>query len=676
MNTQFYASLPQFNLIDLKQIEAKLKQHIANHKNKLTNLLKQSHFTWKNLLEPLEDMNNQLDQFWSPIQHLHGVKESELLRKVFHKCLPLLTDYHTFLLQNERLYGALESIVHGQTYAQLNKAQQKIIENEIRDFKLLGVHLPLEKKQRMAELQKELSNATTIFSDHVLDATGNWKLPLTSIEDTAGLPPQALKAAEETAKTQNLPGWLITLEYPSYSAAIKYLNNRTLRKKIYEAYVTRASDQGPDTGKWDNTPIIDKILSLRHEIATLVGYQNYADYSLATKMAKSSNEVLVFLNDLLMRSRPFAEKEINELRNFAKKTDGIEILEPWDTAYYSEKLQAAKFHFTQEELRPYFPLARVLSGLFQLVKQLFGLEIKEEKNIDIWNPLVQFFSIYDKEKELRGGLYIDLYARTHKRDGAWMDDCINRRRLPNGQIQYPVAFLTCNFMRPLENQPALLTHDDVLTLFHEFGHCLHHLLTKVDYASISGLNGVPWDAVEFPSQFMELWCWDKRVLNSLSEHYQTHKPLPETLFQQLLKTKHFQAGLQMLRQLEFALFDFRLHAEYHSDYPRSPLDLLSEIRQKTSFLPTPDFYRFPQSFSHIFGGGYAAGYYSYKWAEVLSCDAFSLFEEKGLFQADTGHAFLHHILEVGGVPEPIEAFKAFRGRAPKIDALLTQSGLS
>jgi len=419
---------------------------------------------------------------------------------------------------------------------------------------------------------------------------------------------------------------------------------------------------------------MEEILKIRHNIAQLVGFHNYAEYSLATKMAKTPQEVLTFLQNLLEKSKPFAAAEITELAKFAKSHDGCKKLQAWDSAYYSEKLQQSKFHFTQEELRPYFPLKRVLSGLFTIVNHLYGLEIREEKDVNTWHPQVQFFSIYDEQGKLRGGLYMDLYARPHKRDGAWMDDC-RTRRVINGHIQYPVAFLTCNFMRPLADKPALLTHDDVLTLFHEFGHCLHHLLTQVDYASVSGIHGVLWDAVEFPSQFMEQWCWEKETLPLISGHYQTGNPLPETLFKNLLAAKHFQAGMQMLRQLEFALFDFRLHLQ-DITHAGQILTTLEEVRKQTALIETPTFYRFPHSFSHIFSGGYAAGYYSYKWAEILSCDAFGQFEENGILDKATGRAFLKHILEAGGVPDPLAAFTAFRGRKPQIDALLKHCGLA
>src|SRR3990167_453448 len=675
--TTMLKELPTFSAIQPERIEPTIKQILQHNRQKLAKLLVQENFTWNNLLQPLEDMEDELSKTWSPISHLYSVMESETLRAAYHATLPLITEYHTALLQDEHLFMAIESIAKGLDCNTLHDAQRKIIENEIRDFKLIGIHLVPEKKKLMAELQKQLSLASTKFSDNILDATNGWIFAVPKEKGQAilkGLPEPMLQAAEENAKARGLTGWVITLEYPSYSTAMKFVDNPDTRRQLYEAYVTRASDLGPNAGRWDNSPLMEEILKIRHNIAQLVGFHNYAEYSLATKMAKTPQEVLTFLQNLLEKSKPFAAAEITELAKFAKSHDGCKKLQAWDSAYYSEKLQQSKFHFTQEELRPYFPLKRVLSGLFTIVNHLYGLEIREEKDVNTWHPQVQFFSIYDEQGKLRGGLYMDLYARPHKRDGAWMDDC-RTRRVINGHIQYPVAFLTCNFMRPLADKPALLTHDDVLTLFHEFGHCLHHLLTQVDYASVSGIHGVLWDAVEFPSQFMEQWCWEKETLPLISGNYQTGNPLPETLFKNLLAAKHFQAGIQMLRQLEFALFDFRLHLQ-DITHAGQILTTLEEVRKQTALIETPTFYRFPHSFSHIFSGGYAAGYYSYKWAEILSCDAFGQFEENGILDKATGRAFLNTILEIGGVPDPLAAFTAFRGRKPQIDALLKHCGLA
>lgn len=676
MNPPFNKNLlPDFKEINPVNIEPAIDHLLEKNRHLIKKLLAQSEpFTWQNLMEPLENINDELNKAWSPIAHMHAVMETEALRKAYNETLQLLTDYHTELSQNEKLFKAIASLPDSAEFERLNAAQRKIIENDVRDFKLSGVHLSEDKKQRLAELQKQLSQLTTKFSENVLDATQAFTIHVTDIHQLEGLPPHALQLAMDNAKQRQLEGYVFTLDYPSYSTAIKFLHNRDLRRKLHEAYTTRASDQGPNAGKWDNTQVMEDILRIRHEIAQLVGFNNYAEYSLATKMAKTPEEVLHFLDDLLKRSKPIAEEEYQEIIAIAKKLDGLTTLEAWDLSYYSEKLQESKFHFTQEDFRPYFPIDKVLNGMFALVNKIYGITIRKEDDVEVWHPHVSFFSIYDDKNEIRGGFYIDLYARPHKRDGAWMDDCRTRRRI-NGQIQYPVAYLTCNFMPPTEDQPALLTHDDVLTLFHEFGHCLHHMLTKVDYPSVAGINGVPWDAVEFPSQFMEYYCWEKESLSLISGHYQTGEALPDDLYQKMIAAKHFQTGLQMIRQLEFSLFDFRLHLNYNPQLTHQVQTVLNEVRKETAVITVPSFNRFQHSFSHIFAGGYAAGYYSYKWAEVLSSDAYAQFEEKGIFDRRTGQSFMENILEIGGVRDPMASFIAFRGREPRIDALLKQSGI-
>lgn len=670
-------SLPRFSDIDPAAIPAMMKQAMDDNRERLKTLLNaQTAYTWANLLQPLEDMGDDLGKKWSPIAHLHGVMESEALRKAYNAVLPELTNYFTEVSQNEKLYQAVAAIAESPAFAQLDKAQRKIIENDLRDFKLAGIHLPADQKAHLAELEQTLSQLTTTFSEHLLDATNAWILAVTDKAKLDGLPAQAVQLAIENAKKRNMEGYVFTLDFPSYSTALKYLRKRDLRKTLYEAYVTRASDVGPTAGKWDNSTVMEDILKVRHEIAQLVGFPNYAAYSLATKMAKDPNDVMHFLIDLLEKSKPIAEREYQEVAVLAKKLDGIEKLEAWDLAYYSEKLCEQEFQFTEEDLRPYFPVDKALSGLFWLVNKLYGLRVEEQKGIDVWHADVKFFDVYDADGTLRAGFYIDLYARSLKRDGAWMDDCRVRRRLSDHSLQLPVAYLTCNFMPPVDNQPALLTHDDVLTLFHEFGHCLHHMLTKVEQASVSGINGVPWDAVEFPSQFMENFCWEKETLAHIAGHYQTGAPLPDDLYQKMLAAKHFQAGLQMVRQLEFSLFDFKLHAEYDPAKGKQVQAALDAVRKMATVVPIAPFNRFQHSFSHIFAGGYAAGYYSYKWAEVLSADAYAQFEENGIVDEATGQSFLKNILEVGGVVDPKEAFIAFRGREPKIDALLKQSGIT
>lgn len=669
-------TLPHEKAIDLDQIKPTLSKMLNDNKATIETLLAQKKpFTWDNLMQPLEDMHDELNRYWSPIAHLHSVMETDQLRQIYNEMLPILTEYHTEISQNEGLYQAILQIKESKEFANLSPAERKIIENDIRDFKLAGIHLPKASKERFAALQKDLSRQMTIFSEHLLDATQNYMLHFKDEKALAGLPPQALKLAKENATKRNLEGYVITLDFPSYSTAMRFLDDRQLREKLYTAYVTRASDLGENTEKWDNTPVIQQILAIRLEMAKLLGFKNFAEYALQTKMAKTPDEVLLFLEDLLKRSSSIAKEEHQELEDFAKKTGNIDQLQAWDSAYYSEKLQEKKFHFNQEDIRPYFPIHHVLSGFFTIMNKIYGLTIRVEKDVAGWHKDVQFLSIYDSDNNLRGGVYIDLYARAHKREGAWMDDCQMRHLQANQQLQLPIAYLTCNFMPPVDDQVALLTHDDVLTLFHEFGHCLHHLLTKVNYPSVGGINGVPWDAVEFPSQFLEFFCWEKVSLDLIAKHYQTGEPLPHDLYRNMVAGKNFQTGLQMIRQLEFALFDFRLHLEFDPNQLNQVQTILDEVRKQTMVIPVPKFNRFQNSFSHIFAGGYAAGYYSYKWAEVLSADAYAKFEENGIFNRTVGLSFMENILEVGGVREPMDAFIAFRGRRPKLDALLRLTGI-
>lgn len=670
-------ALPVFGVIQPEKIEPVLKEVISANRDALHALLNNDKtVTWENFILPLEEMDNRLGKMWSPVSHLHAVMESDALRAAYNVCIPLLTEYHTEFMQNEKLFGAVKKIAESPEYKNFTPVQNKAIANQLRDFRLAGVSLDASDKIRFLELQKKISQLCTKFSENILDATQGFTLHVTDRETLHGLPEQTLKIAEETARHHKKTGWELTLDYPCFSMVMKYLENRKLRREMYEAYVTRASDQGPSAGKWDNTQIMEDILKIRHELANLVGFANFAEYSLATKMAKTPETVLDFLQDLLKRSKKIGEKEMEELREFAKSLGHVDTLEPWDLAYYTEKLRIVKYDVSQEELRAYFPADKVLSGMFSVMGRLFGIRLVERFDVDVWHPDVQFFEVYDSENHLRGYFYTDLYARKHKRDGAWMDECRVRQTLPDGTLQYPVAFLTCNFTSPVDGKPSRLTHDEVQTVFHEFGHCLHHLLTLVNFAPLSGINGVPWDAVEFPSQFFEHWCFDRQTLTEMSCHEVTGETLPDVLYEKLIAAKNFQSGMQMLRQLEFALFDFRLHLEF--DPTKGPMvqKMIDDVRKKVAVVPTAPFNRFQHSFSHIFAGGYAAGYYSYKWAEVLSSDAFSRFEEKGIFDPESGRAFLKNILEQGGVYDPMELFIAFRGRRPTIDALLRHSGLS
>ncbi len=668
-------ALPTFTNIIPEEIEPTLKALVAENRDYLNNLLnKQSHVTWDSFIAPLEEQEDKLSKMWAPIAHLHAVVESDELRAAYNACLPILTEYHTNFMQNTEFYQMICTIAESPDYAQLNDAQRKVIDNLLRDFRLAGVHLSPDKKERFGELQKALSKLYTQFAENLMDATQAFTLHLTDAADLKGLPDSALEIAAQNAKSAELPGWVFTLDHSSYSTVMKYLENRDLRQQMYAAYVTRASDQGPHAGRFDNSVIMEDILKIRHQVAELAGFHNFSEYSLATKMANKPEQVLNFLQDLVDKTKKTAQKEIDELNQFAKN-DGVASLEAWDLAYYSEKLRKARFDFSAEELRAYFPINHVLNGMFTVMHKLFGLTIIEKTGVDIWHPHVQFFEIYDQDRQFRGAFYTDLYARAHKREGAWMDECRVRRILLNNQLQKPIAFLTCNFTRPLSDKPALLTHEDVQTLFHEFGHCLQHLLTKVDYSPVSGINGVPWDAVEFPSQFMEHWCFEKKALDLISSEEKTGAQLPDSLYQKLILAKNFHSGLQMMRQLEFALFDFKLHYEYNPNKTTQVQSTLDAVRSQVAVIKIPSFNRFQHSFSHIFAGGYASGYYSYKWAEVLSSDAFSLFKEKGIFNETTGRRFLTAILEQGGVYDPMKLFISFRGREPKIDALLSECGL-
>jgi oligopeptidase A len=662
--------LPLFQAIEPKQIAPALDQILADNRAQLKQLLAQQHFTWKNLMQPLEEMQDRLGNMWSPVRHLHAVTSSEELRKAYNAALPKLSDYSTEFSHNLTLYNAIDSLAKGTEYEQLSQAQKKVIDNKLRDFRLSGVHLAEDRKKRLAELDKQLSQLTTQFEENVLDATQSWNLLITDETDLAGIPAHALKAAKEAADRQQKEGWLFTLDIPSYDAVITYADKPSLREQVYYAYTTRASDQGPNAGRWDNSAVMNEIMQLRFEMAQLLNFKNYAELSLATKMAKQTTEVLNFLNELTDVSLEKAKQEFAELSAFAKEKYGVEKLQPWDTAYFSEKLRQHRYAISEEELRPYFPEAQVLKGLFEIVKRLFDIHIKQIPNPDVWHKDVKFFAIYDAHNQLRGQFYLDLYSRPNKRGGAWMDECRCRFVKTNQEIQTPVCYLTCNFGGPVGDSPALLTHEEVITLFHEFGHGLQHMLTVIDYTDVSGINGVAWDAVELASQFLENWCWEKESLHLYANHFQTQEPIPDAMYQRLYQAKNFQAALDMIRQIIFAVFDFRIHVEFDPTQTGQIQKILDEVREKLSVMPIPAFNRFQNSFTHIFSGGYAAGYYSYKWAEVLASDAFSKFEETGIFNSKTGAEFLHNILETGGAEEPMDLFIKFRGRAPTVDALL------
>ncbi|HHQ4696606.1 TPA: oligopeptidase A [Aeromonas veronii] len=670
-------SLPPFSQIKPEQVQPAVIQAIADCKQKISDVLAQRDpHTWDSLIAPLEEVNDRLSRIWSPVSHLNSVLNSEALREAHDACLPLLSEFQTYVGQHEGLYQAYLALSQSDDFPLLSGAQRKEIQNTLRDFRLSGIGLPAEAQQRYGEIQARLSELASRFSNNVLDATQGWHKLVADEAELAGLPDSVRAAARQMAELKGKEGWLFTLDIPSYLPVMMYADNRELRAEMYEAFTTRASDQGPNAGKWDNSAIMSELLTLRRELAQLLGFANYAELSLATKMADKTEQVVSFLTDLAAKSLPQGKAELEEIRAFAADQHGQSELAAWDLAYYAEKLKQHKFSISDEQLRPYFPASKVVKGLFEVVKRVFGMKVRERLGIDTWHPDVRFYDIFDADDELRGSFYLDLYAREHKQGGAWMDVCLGRRYRQDGSLQKPVAYLTCNFNGPVDGKPALFTHNEVVTLFHEFGHGIHHMLTRIDVAGVAGINGVAWDAVELPSQFLENWCWESEALAFISGHYETGEPLPADLLEKMLTARNFQAAMQMLRQLEFALFDFRLHQEFDPANPAQLPALLDEVRSQVAVMTPPAFNRFQHSFSHIFAGGYAAGYYSYKWAEVLSADAFSRFEEEGIFNPATGQSFLKNILEKGGSKEPMELFRAFRGREPKVDALLRHSGIA
>ncbi len=669
--------LPPFRHILPEHVEPAIDEVLAQNRSTLERLLEKGKpYSWDTLIQPLEEMDDWLGRVWSPVSHMNSVVNSEPLREAYNACLPKLSDYGTEMGQNRQLYEAFRSIADSPSYSLMEQAQRRIIDNALRDFRLAGVDLAPEKQARYKEIQQQLSRLTSKFEENLLDATQAWVKQINAEEQLAGLPESARAQARQAAEQRGLEGWVFTLEFPSYYAVMTYADDAELRREMYEAYVTRASDQGPHAGKWDNSEIMEQILALRHELAGLLGFSSYAERSLATKMAPSPDKVMAFLRDLADRSLRLAQEELEQLKQFAREQAGISELAAWDISYYSEKLRQHRYALSDEDLRPYFPETRVVSGLFETVKRLYGLEIRRLEGIETWHDDVRFYEIRDAAGTLRGQFYFDLYARPKKRGGAWMDVCISRMRRADGTVQTPVAYLTCNLTPPVGSEPALFTHDEVITLFHEFGHGLHHMLTTVDYAGVSGISGVAWDAVELPSQFMENWCWQREALDLFAAHYQTGEPLPDELFNKMIAAKNFQSGMQMVRQLEFSMFDFRLHLEYDPESGPRIQQILDEVRAEVAVLRPPVYNRFQHGFAHIFAGGYAAGYYSYKWAEVLSSDAFARFEENGIFDRKTGLEFLEAILEQGGARDPMELFKEFRGREPEIEALLRHSGIT
>jgi oligopeptidase A len=665
-------SLPLFDRIEPDHISPAMES-ILNEANTLIHSLKEMKVpaSWNNFVEPIEIISEKISRAWGQIEHLNAVVNSDGLRKAYNDNLIKLTEFYTNLSQDELLYKKYQSLKDSEVFKSLTPSQKRIIDNVLREFKLGGAELNEADKKRFKVIQEKLAKLSTQFEENILDATNEFSIFVDHLDELTGIPEENIKKARAEAKEDKKEGYKFTLHFPSYLPVMQYADSRALREKLYRAYATRASELA--SPKFDNTNLIEEILALRYESSQLLGFKHFTEMSLVTKMAKSSEEVINFLMDLANKAKPFALKDMDELKSFAK-TLKIDKLEAWDIAYVSEKLRQAKYSFSENEVKQYFPEHRVLAGLFKVVETIFKLKIIKS-DAPTWHKDVSFYSIKNENDELVGQFYFDLYARNHKRGGAWMDEAISRYKNSFGS-SHPVAFLTCNFSSPSDSKPALFSHDDVITLFHEFGHGLHHMLTKVDDYSISGIKGVEWDAVELPSQFMENFCWEWDVVKHMTEHVDNKNTLPKGLFDKMIEAKNFQSGMQTLRQIEFSLFDIRLHTEYSDQNKINPLKLLETIRDEIAVVRPPSWNRFPNSFSHIFAGGYAAGYYSYKWAEVLASDAFSLFEEEGILSSHAGQKFQNEVLSKGGSRPAMESFVAFRGREPTVDALLRHSGMA
>ena len=667
-----FSGLPRFAEFKPESVTPALDQLLAENRVLVDNLRKQDTAPdWDNFIAPLDDGNERLRRAWGQVAHMNAVMNSPQLRDVYNANLPRITQYFTELAQDEALYRKYKALRASDAFTRLTGAQKKVIDNELRDFRLGGAELPATEKTGFKQVIEELAGLSSKFNDNVLDATNAFELIVADRQRLAGIPDDALEFAADAAAQAGKQGWKFTLHMPSYLPVMQYAEDRKLREQMYHAYVTRAAEFG-ESG-WDNSQIIVDILRLRREQACLLGLASFAELSLQPKMADSPRQVLDFLEELAQRARPYAQRDLVELKEFASRELGLDDLQPWDVAYASEKLRVERYAFSDQEVKQYFPEHKVLEGMFRVVEALYGLRIEQDE-APRWHDDVRFFSIRKHGGEMVGQFYLDLYARPSKRGGAWMDDAVTRRRKVSG-VQTPVAYLNCNFSAALSGKPALLTHDEVITLFHEFGHGLHHLLTQVEVLGVSGINGVEWDAVELPSQFMENFCWEWEVLKDMSRHVDTGTGLPRALFEKMVAAKNFQSGMQTVRQLEFAIFDMRLHSDFDPDGQKTPLQLADEVRRGVAVLFPPAYNRFPNSFSHIFGGGYAAGYYSYKWAEVLSADAYSMFEENGVLNASVGNRFREEILAAGGSRPALESFVAFRGRKPTIDALLRHNGM-
>jgi oligopeptidase A len=682
-----FSGLPRFDLIRPEHVTPAIDQLIADASAVVAELEAPfEQVSWDNFVIPLEDATERLGRAWGVVNHLNNVVDTPELRAAYNENQPKVTEFWTALSQNEALFAKYKAIKASPGYVNLSPARKRIVENALRDFRLGGAELPADKKERFAAIQEQHAAVTTRFSENVLDATNDYKLVIEDEADLAGLPEDVRQAARAAAEKDGKTGFQFTLHFPSYFPILQFADQRSLRETVYRASATKASELGTvfsELKKWDNTDNIATLLKLRDEEARLLDYRNFAEVSLVPKMAQSPEHVIEFLEDLARRARPYAENDLAELRAFARDELGIDKLEAWDLTYASEKLRERRYAFSAQEVKEYFPEPTVVDGLFRLVQSLFSVLIKPD-SATTWHPDVRFFRI-ERDGKLVGQFYLDLYARSGKGGGAWMDDARGRRLETGGTLQTPVAYLTCNFTPPAtvdgQLQPSLFTHDEVTTLFHEFGHGLHHMLTEVDEGAVSGISGVEWDAVELPSQFMENFCWEWDVLQHMTAHVKTGQPLPRALYDKMLAAKNFQSGLQTLRQVEFSLVDMHLHYDYDPASAKTVQELIDEVREKFAVMMPPAFNRFQHSFGHIFAGGYAAGYYSYKWAEVLSADAYAAFEEAveaggGALSEETGKRFQQEILAVGGSRPALESFKAFRGREPSIDALLRHSGMS
>jgi len=669
--------LPPFDEIRPEHVVPAIEKLLADNRSAIDALVahaEQEAPSWQSLAAPLEALNDRLAQAWSPISHLNGTMNSPALREAYQACLGKLSAYSTWLGQHEGMFRAWQALKQGPAWAELDEAQRRSVDNALRDFRLAGVALPAEQKRRYGEIKARLSELSNTFSNQLLDATQAWHKDINDAARLAGLPESALATLAANAEAKGVKGYRITLDFPSFYPVLSFADDRELRREVYTAFVTRASDQGPNAGEYDNAPIIEETLRLRHELSELLGFANYAELSLTTKMAESPQQVRDFLEDLARRAVPQAREEFAELETYAREELGLAELAPWDIGYVSEKLREARHAISQEQLRAYFPAPQAVEGLFRVVERLCGVTFEEDNQAPRYHPEVRYFRILEHGEPI-AGFYLDLYAREGKRGGAWMDECRVRRQREDGKLQLPVAYLTCNFTRPVGDRPALLTHDEVITLFHEFGHGLHHMLTRQTVADVSGINGVAWDAVELPSQFMENYCWEREGLDLIAGHVDSGEPLPTELLERLQAAKNFQSAMALVRQLEFSLFDLRLHHEFSTPTATDVQWLLDEVREAVSVVPKVDFNRFQNGFSHIFAGGYAAGYYSYKWAEVLSADTWSAFEEAGIFDPETGKRFRSEILEQGGARDAAELFRAFRGREPSVEPLLRHNGI-